>query len=330
MSTVNPAQTVMELARAYWSSRCLHVVAELGVADALDEMPRTAAELAARTRVNGRALHRVLRALVSRGIFDLKDGRFSHNDASRLLRTGTEGSLRASARVFGLPVWWSSYGALEHCLRTAKPAVASVNGQGMFAHLGAHPHEAAIFAEAMLALAHAQIPLILKSYDFRDAKIIGDIGGGLGHLLAAVLAASPQAEGILFDRPEVIEKASATPAARIRYVAGDFFRDRIPACDIYLVKGVLHDWSDAEAVTILQNIRAGAPQGARILLLEGVLDEYAPGVLAELDIEMLVMTGGRERTQEDWKGVLTEAGVTLRRILPTGTPLSAIIEAVVP
>src|SRR5262245_13189841 len=198
MSTVNPAQTVMDLARAYWSSRCLHVVAELGVADALDDEPRTAAELAAQTGVNSRALHRVMRALVNRGIFDLKDGRFSHNDASRLLRTEIEGSLRASARVFGLPVWWSSYGALGHCLRTTKPAVESVTGQGLFAHLGAHPYEAAVFAEAMGALAHAQIPLILKSYDFGDARIIGDIGGGLGHLLAAVLATNPHAQGILF------------------------------------------------------------------------------------------------------------------------------------
>jgi hypothetical protein len=329
MSTVSPAQTIMDLTRAYWVSRCLHVVAELGVADALDEEPLTGPELAAKAGADPGALHRVLRVLASRGIFTLVDGRFRHNDASRLLRTGSRRSLHAMARTFGLPVWWNAYGALEHSVRTGRPALESITGQGIFDYLGAHPEEAGLFAETMLAASQAQIPSVLTSYDFQDARVIGDIGGGLGHLLAAVLETNTQAQGILFDRPEVIDKARATPAPRISCVAGDFFHDRIPACDTYLVKRVLHDWPDAEAVSILRNIRAGAPPGARILLIEGVLDERSPGPLAEIDIEMLVMTGGRERTREEWQKLLTEAGVSLTRIVTTASPMASIIEAAV-
>lgn len=327
MNTTDPSQTVLDLTRAYWSSRCLHVVAELGVADALDEVPRTAEELAARTGADAGALRRVLRALVHRGIFELKAGRFAHNEASRLLRTGVPGSLRSCARAFGLPVWWSAYGALGESVKTGRPAVQSVTGQSAFAYLGAHPDQALVFAEAMAAVSHAQIGAILKAYNFRDAQVIGDIGGGLGHLLKAVLGTAPQSRGVLFDRPEVIEQARKLPAPGITYVAGDFFQDPIPSCDLYLLKRVLHDWSDAEAVKILRNIKAGAPQGARVLLLEGVLNEESPGPLADVDIEMLVMTGGRERTQEEWERLLADAGARLQRVLPAG-PVTSIIETV--
>jgi hypothetical protein len=329
MSTVDPAQTVIDLMRAYWASRCIHVIAELGVADALDEVPRTAAELAEKTGTDSNALHRVLRALVRRGIFELKDGRFAHNDASRLLRTGVEGSLRSAARTFGLPVWWNSYGALGQSLRTARPAVEFCTGQALFSYLGAHPEEAALFAETMVGNSRVHMGQLVQAYDFRGAQVIGDIGGGLGHLLTAVLEVAPQAQGILFDRPEVIQYAKKAPAARVSYVTGDFFRDPIPACDIYLLKRVLHDWSDPEAVAILRNVRAGARQGARILTIEGVLDEESLGPLADIDVEMLVMAGGRERTREDWEKLLDEAGVSLRRIVPVG-PVTAIIEATVP
>jgi hypothetical protein len=329
VSAVNPVQTVQNLTNAYWASRCLHVVAELGVADVLEEVPRTAAELAEKTGVDADALHRVLRVLANRGIFELKGGRFAHNDASRLLRTGAEGSLRSAARTFGLPLWWKAYGALGHSVRTGRPAVESVTGQNIFAYLGAHPEEARLFAEAMVALGSARIGPVLGVYDFRDAELIGDIGGGLGHLLQAVLGTNQQAKGILFDRPEVIEEARKVPAARTSYVAGDFFRDPIPACDIYLLMKVLHDWPDADSVAILRNVRAGARQGARIVLVEGVLNEDSLGPLAEIDLEMLTMTGGRERTREEWQKLLHEAGLSLQRILPAG-PVNAVIEAVVP
>ena len=330
MSTVNPAQRVSSLTRAYCVSRCLHLVAEFAVADSLDDVPLTAVELAGRLGLNPGALHRMLRVLVSHGVFTLTDGRFSHNDASRLLRTGTPGSLRAAARTFGLPFWWNSYGALEHTLRTGRPATESAGGPALFDYLDAHPQEAGLFAEAMQGNAHALIPLILQVCDFRDARVVGDIGGGLGHMLGAVLATNSAAQGILFDRPEVIDKVRATAAPRIRYVAGDFFRDRIPACDTYLIMRVLHDWPDAETVAILANIRAGATAGARVLVIEGVLDESSPGPLAEVDIQMLVITGGQERSEEQWRRLLTDAGMSLRRIVPTASPLASVIEAVVP
>jgi len=329
MNAADPAQTIMELTTAYWVSRCLHVVAELGVADALDEVPRTAAELAGKTGAEASALHRVLRALANHGIFELQAGRFAHNDASRLLRAGVEGSQRARARMFGLPVWWNAYGALGQTVRTGLPAVESVTGQSLFPYLAAHPEQARIFAETMAGMSRGRVGPVLDSYDFQGAEVIGDIGGGLGHVLKAVLATNLQASGILFDRPEVIAQASQEAVARIRYVAGDFFRDPIPACDVYLLMRVLHDWPDADSVAILRNLRADARPGARVLVLEGVLDEETLGILADIDIEMLTMTGGRERTREDWQRVLDEAGLSLRRILPTPS-VTSIIEAVVP
>lgn len=329
MSPASPSQTILELSTAYWSSRCLHVVAELGVADALDEAPRTAAELAAKTGTDAGALHRVLRLLAHRGIFELRDGRFVHNDVSRLLRTGVAGSLRCVARTFGLPLWWSAYGALEHSLKTGLPAAQSVTGQSAFSYLGQHPEEARLFGETMATLSGAQMAPLLEAYDFGNAKVIGDIGGGLGHLLEAVLGRSPQVQGVLFDRPEVIEEARKAQVPGITYVAGDFFRDPIPPCDMYLIKRVLHDWSDADAVAILRNIKAGAPRGARILLIEGVLSEDTLGPLSSLDVEMLVMTGGKERTREEWERLLVEAGVSPLRVVPAG-PATSIIEAQVP
>lgn len=324
-----PAQIVMQLASSYWAARCLHRVAEHGVADALGEAPQSAAELAASLGLHAGALHRVLRVLVSEGIFELRDGRFSHNDASRALRTDVPGSMRAAARFMGLPLWWKSYGAMEHSLRTGLPAVESVVGENVFSYLGAHPDEAGIFAEAMQALSHALLPKIVAAYDFRGARVIGDVGGGLGHLLSAVLEAAPDAQGVLLDRPEVIQQAALAAHPRIRYVPGDFFQDPVPPCDLYLLKRVLHDWADPQAVDILRAVRKGAPQGARVLLVEGVLHEEDPGPLAHIDIEMLVMTGGRERTREEWERLLQEAGLRLQRIVPTGEPRASLLEAVV-
>jgi C-methyltransferase len=151
MSTANPAETLLNLSTAYWASRCLHIAAEVGVADALHDEPETALELAKKTGTDPGALHRVLRALANRGIFELKGGRFSHNDASRLLCTNAEGSMRSRAVIDGLPVHWNAYGALGHSLQTGRPAVESIIKEpNFFAYLGAHPDEARIFAGAMV------------------------------------------------------------------------------------------------------------------------------------------------------------------------------------
>ena len=328
MTDRNPAEAILGLSTAYWASRCLHLAAEIGVADALGEVPQTAEALAAAVGVQADPLYRVLRCLANHGIFEVRDGKVGHSDASRLLKSDARPSLRALAQMMGLKMHWDAYGELGRTLRTGGPGVAAVTDGELFGYFAAHSEEGRIFDQAMTAKAFAQIGPALQAYDFSSFGTIGDIGGGAGHLLAAVLDAVPGAQGVLFDLPQVVERAAERPHPRIRYVGGDFFRDPIPACDAYMLMTVLHDWSDAEAAAILAQIRRAAPSGAKVLLLECVVDlgegfDFGK----DLDIEMLVMTTGRERTAEEWKTVLADGGWRLTRIAPTAAGVSAVIEA---
>ncbi len=321
-----PPSVVQSLAVAYWASRCLHVVAELGIADTLGDEPQTAETLARACGVKPQALHRVLRSLSNHGVFVHDGERFAHNPASRLLRTDEPGSMRSLARMMGLKVHWDAYRELDTGMRTGQPAIAAVVEGGLFGYLRAHPEEGRLFHEAMAGKSFAQVGPIVAAYDFSAFRTIGDIGGGLGHLLKAVLERTPEARGLLFDLPQVIEHARRDANPRISYVGGDFFKNPIPRCDAYLMMTVLHDWSDEECVAILNNIKAGAARSAKILLLEGVVRPAArEDFLLDLDIEMLVMTTGRERTRKEWNAVISAAGMRLARVIPAG-PWTSIVE----
>ena len=327
MSTETPPKIVQSLAVAYWASRCLHVVAELGIADVLGDEPQSAEALARPSRVNARALHRVLRSLANHGVFTHDGQRFAHNDASRLLRSEVPGSMRSLARMMGLKVHWDAYRELDGALRAGRSGISQVAEEGMFGYLRTHPDEARLFHEAMAGKSFAQTGPILAAYDFSAFRTIGDIGGGLGHLLQAVLERAPQARGVLFDLPQAIERARNQADPRVEYVGGDFFNNPIPPCDAYLLMAVLHDWSDEESVAILQNIRSNAPRTAKVLILEGVVQPDArDNFLLDLDIEMLVMTTGRERTVEEWSRVISGASMRLARVIPASASTS-IVEA---
>ena len=322
-----PAKAVQDLAVAYWASRCLHVVAELGVADKLDDEPQTAQALASACGVQAEPLLRVLRSLTNHGIFEHDGERFSHNPASRVLRSDAPASMRSLARMMGLKVHWDAYRELDVAVRTGKPAIGEVAEGGLFGYLRAHPEEARLFHEAMAGKSFAQIGPVVAGYDFSGFKTIGDIGGGLGHLLYGVLDKAPAARGVLFDLPGVMEQARKRADPRVTYVGGDFFANPIPPCDAYMMMTVLHDWSDDESVAILKNLKAAAPRTAKVLLIEGVVqpDDH-DNFLLDLDIEMLVMTTGRERTKAQWDSVLSRAGFRLTRVLPAGR-WSSIVEA---
>ena len=327
MTTPDAIQTVQALTTAYWASRCLQIVAEVGVADVLGEAPRTAEALAADLGVHADPLGRIMRCLVNHGVFTLSDGLFSHNGASRLLASDARPPLRSMVRMMGLKAHWAAYGELDETLRTGRPGIALATGGGFFEHLAAHPQEGRLFDEAMTGKAFGQIGPALAAYDFSRFRTIADIGGGAGHLLAAVLETAPGAEGVLFDLPAVAERAAERPHPRARYIGGDFFKDPIPSCDAYLLMTVLHDWSDAEAAQILAAIRRSAPPGAKLLLLEAVIGLNSGGYdfAIDLDIEMLVMTTGRERTRDEWARLLAEGGFRLDRVIAT-SGMSAVIE----
>jgi len=266
-------------------------------------------------------------SLANHGIFEYDGERFTHNEASRTLRSDAPDSTRSLARMMGLKVHWDAYRELDVTLRTGAPSISAVTEGGLFPHLRAHPEQARLFHEAMTGKSFAQVGPVAQAYDFRGFGTIGDIGGGLGHLLYGVLAQSPEARGVLFDLPGVIELARQRADARVSYVGGDFFKDPIPPCDAYLMMTVLHDWSDDEAVAILSNLKSNAPRTAKLLLVEGIVRaETQNDFVKDLDIEMLVMTTGQERTETEWNGVLKRAGFRLTRVIPAGA-WSSIVEA---
>lgn len=328
MREPNPVHALLQIAGGYCLPRCLHVVADLGVADVLDETPRTAAELATAVGADPDALGRVLRLLAAHGVFETQGETFRHSLVSRLLRTDHPQSLRAFARMFGLPSWWAIYGALDHAVRTGLPATEQVLSSGFFAYFAAHPDESAVFNAAMGAKANGHVTGILATYDFTGFRVIGDIGGGRGHLLRAVLDAVPTAHGVLFDLPHVVQEAAGIASERLTLQAGDFFKDTLPVCDAYLVMEVIHAWGDKEAMAILQAIRRVAPSHAQVLLIEQMVPE-APGPhwSKMLDIHMLTLLGGRQRTRQEYEVLFESAGFAYQREVDTGTDIS-ILEAV--
>lgn len=322
-----PHQTIWSLAEAVVASKCLHVVAELGVADHLDDMPRTASDLARDCGANADALGRVLRLLCAHGVFRLDGSAFAHNDASRLLRADHSASMRDFARLNSLPVTWGALGALERSVRTGSPSAQTMDPDGFFAYLRDHPREADVFGRAMAAKARADIADVLTAYDFGRFATIADIGGGRGHLLQAILATVRGARGVLFDLPEVVDSLDI-PDDRITAQAGDFFVDALPEADAYLLMEVIHDWADPEAAAILAAVRRACAPGASVLILEHIApDDGVDSFSQTLDVVMLAVTGGRERSAAQLSRLLEGSGFGPGRVTTTRGPI-CIVEAV--
>jgi O-methyltransferase len=321
-----PHEAIWSLTNALVPSSCLHLIAELGLADHLDEQPRSVDELARTCGVDADALDRVLCLLASCGIF-LRSGRsYMHSPASRLLRSDHPMSMRAFARLMGLPLIGTVFSNLEYSVQTGAPAVARVEPNGFWAYLQDHPDEAQIFGQAMSAKAAADISAVLGAYDFTEFSCVADIGGGRGHLLRAVLDSARSAKGVLFDLPGVIETLDIADD-RLALHAGDFFVDPLPKADAYLLMEVLHDWRDAECVAILSAIRRAAPSGGRVLVIENILPDDEADVRGHtLDVLMLAVTGGRERTTAELEKLFQAAGLRRGRLLETQGPLR-ILEA---
>ncbi len=327
MTDPNPFHTLRQIAGGYCLPRCLHVVADLAVADVLDETPRTAADLAAAVGAHPDALSRVLRLLSAHGVFESQGDKFRHSPASRLLRTDHPQSMRAFARMCGLSINWAAYGQLDHSVRTGLPALDKVYPDGFWAYMAENPEANGIFNATMAAKAHGQVAGILAAYDFSGFSLIGDIGGGRGHLLRAVLGSAPTVKGVLFDLPHVIEEAAGIASERLTLQSGDFFKDALPVCDAYLVMEIIHDWADKEAVAILKAIRQAAPSHAKLLLLETMIPtDPGPDWSKMLDIHMLTWVGGWQRTRQEYETLFDSAGFSFTREIHTGADIS-IIEA---
>jgi hypothetical protein len=315
----------MQLTTACWTSRCLHVIAELGIADAIGDQPQPTEALAKTTGTQPRALGRVLRLLASVGIFEWKDGTWHHTEASHFLRSDHPASLRDYVRMLGLPVFWNAFADLGHSLRTGESAFAKLHAEGIFGYLAKHPEENRIFDAAMTSKSHRDIAAILAAYNFSQFATVADIAGGRGHLLRAILKSSPKTRGILFDQPHVVAEVAREKGEQLTVLGGDFFADPMPEADAYLLMNVIHDWADAECIKILSAIRRDMPPQARVLIIETVVPPTpGPHLSKELDIAMMVLPGGMERTQEEYVGLASQCALRLQRIVEIMSPYSVL------
>jgi hypothetical protein len=276
----------------------------------------------------------VLRALAGSGIFaEDEQGRFALTPLAEPLRSDVSMSLRAYAEMQGGPWVWQSMGAMEHALRTGEPAFRHLFGMSGFEAQAANPELGRLQVEGLASVGRAQDAAILAAYDFRDARTIVDVAGGQGALLRGILAAAPEARAVLLDVPHVIAMArprfaEAGLADRAELVTGDFFAGVPTGGDLYILRKVIHDWYDAEAVAILRSCRAAMRPGAKLLLIETVVPEGNDYAYAKLlDLLMLVYPGGQERTLAEYRTLLATAGFELRAVIPTASSVS-LLEAV--
>jgi hypothetical protein len=329
-----PPLVMMQLLFGKQLAYSLSGVARLGVADHMDGTARPVEEIAAKCQAHAPSLYRVMRMLACFGVFrEAPPRRFALTPVGELLKTGAPGSLRYMAMMFGEEFSTRAYEHIASCLRSGGDGVSEAYGKQIWEVLAERPSQCETFQNAMTNSTAVAATAIVEAYDFSGIERLADVGGGHGHLLAAILRANPKMHGVLFDRPEVVASAPKDQFAgcdgRIAIESGSFF-ERVPeGCDAYLMKHIIHDWSDAHCRTILALMREKLPKHGRVLVCEMVVtDEPGPTPAKLLDIEMLVMTvGGKERTPEEFGELFASCGLKLSRIVPTGRPIS-VIEAV--
>jgi SAM-dependent methyltransferase len=328
-----PAAAMRQLIMGFRTTQLVYVAAKLGLADRLAGQPGTAAELAGELGAHPEALYRVLRALSTVGVFaETPDGRFGLTALGELLRSNVPVSMRNVALLYGDGWVWQAYGNMLHSVMTGQPAFYATHGKGFYEFLDQHATAEAVFQAAMDDFSNNEAAAVLKAYSFKDVKSIVDIGSGRGALLAAILEAHPQLEGLAFDMPAAERECmrrfqEAGLTSRAAFVGGDFFRNVPEGRDLYLLKSVLHNWDDGAATRILEVCRQAISPSGRLLIIERVIADGQPSAEAKLfDVNMLVTVGGRERTEQEYRMLLAGGGFTIRRMYPTASPLT-IIEA---
>lgn len=324
---------MLELATGAWTTQALYTAAKLGVPDQLAGGPAHAGDIAARIGADRDALYRLMRALASKGVFKhRRDGKFTLTKVGHALRSGVDGSLRDMVLFIGHPLRWEDWGNLDHSVRTGQTAFSKLRGKPIWDYLAEDPDFAAVFNNAMTAASGLTDEAALSHYDFTGFDLVVDVGGGHGAVLAAILRSAPDARGVLYDLPPVVEGAGPTLSAagvaeRASTAAGSFMESVPDGGDAYVMKNIVHDWYDDDAVRILRNVRTSIAPGGKLLLLEMVLPERASSFIGlMLDLEMLVAAGGKERTRSEYANLLARAGFRLDRVVDTVTPVS-IIEA---
>jgi O-methyltransferase/methyltransferase family protein len=328
-----PAQEQMlQIVTGFWMSRAVYVFAKLGIADLLQPGPKTAEELAEATGTHAPSLFRILRALASAGIVKTEEGRrFALTPLSETLVTGAPGSVRwftiSELGQEHYPAW----GNLMHSVKTGEIAFDNHFGTDIWKYFQKNPEDAAIFNDSMSGMTAAVNEAITSLYDFSQFKKVVDVGGGHGALITSILQKNPQANGVLLDAPEVVEGTrprleAAGVADRCEAVAGNFFEAVPTGGDAYIMKWIIHDWDDEKAIRILKNCRTHMQSNSRLIVVDAVVPEGdEPDFSKTFDLNMMVMTGGKERTAAEFEKLFAAAGFKLLRVIPTDLP-TAIIE----
>jgi hypothetical protein len=331
-----PPQAILaQMSMGFIVSQAISVAAKLYVADHLKDGAKTVAELAELTQTHEPSLYRLMRGLTSVGIFQRDaEGRYTNSPLSEFLRSDHPESFRSAAHMICDREHWRAHGNMLHSVKTGETAFDYTFGQPIFPYYAQNPAPAEIFDNAMTDFSKSIANAVAATYNFSEAETIADIAGGHGLLLATVLKTNPRAKGVLFDQPQVIAGANNVlqregVADRVETVSGDFFSSIPVKADIYLMKFIIHDWNDEQSIEILQNLAKSAPKGATVLLVESVVeeDDSVPSMSKVMDLNMLAMTGGKERTEKEYAALFEKTGFKLTRVIPTPSPMQ-IVEAV--
>ena len=333
-SPLPPPMVMMQLLFGKQITYSLSGVARLGVADHMDGTAKPVEEIAGKVGAHAPSLYRVMRLLASLGVFREGPPRhFALTPVGELLKTDAPGSLRYMAMMFGEEFSTRAYEHIAECMRSGGDGVTEAYGKDIWQVLAERPEQCETFQRAMTNSTSVAADAIVEAYDFSGIKRLADVGGGHGLLLASILRGNPAMQGVLYDRPEVVAGAPKSQFAgcegRIVIEAGSFFEGVPDGCDAYVMKHIIHDWSDEHCRNILRLMREKLPEDGRVLICEMVVsDEPGPTPAKMLDIEMLVMTvGGKERTPAEFGELFASSGLRLNRIVPTARPIS-VIEAV--
>ncbi len=327
-----PEVQVLDMASGMWRAFLIHTAAKLDLADLLKDAPKTPTELASRAKVDSEALHRMLRALASMGIFrETGDGRFETTPLGKALETEGATSVKPLALLIGDPTWREPWAALQHSIETGESAFEHVFGEPYFNYLREHQEPAAIFNAWMSRISQFDNPILASKYDFSRAGTVVDVGGGQGVLISTILEQTPSLKGILFDMPEVVNgelEIDESVVDRCEVQAGNFFESVPQGGDVYMMKAIIHDWDDENAIRILRNCNEAMLDDSRLLVLDAVVPPgNDPDIVKLLDIQMMVIThGGRERTARQFRELFDAAGFELIGIRPALPSMFCIIE----
>jgi cyclopropane fatty-acyl-phospholipid synthase-like methyltransferase len=316
---------------AHLASGAIYAAAQLRVADHLKDGPRTADEVARAAGSQPQATRRLLRALTVPGVVrEEPGGRFALTPLGATLRSDTPDSMRDGILMGYAPFRTRPWEHVAEAVRTGQPTFAKAMGAPVFEYFPKHPEDAALFDASMTALSAQQSQAVAEAYDFAGVRTVMDVAGGRGHLLATVLRAHPSLRGVLFEMPHVAPGAQATFQAsgladRVETLTGDMFQSVPAGGDAYMLKHIIHDWDDAKCLTLLKNVRKVIPPNGKLLVVDMVVPGPGEPHLSKLlDLEMLVMAGGLERTREEFAALFQRAGFRLARVVPTRSPVSVV------